>query len=220
MQVTPVNAAASSRFARVLDDCPQSPCVIFHADNLDDTLEARIAVALVGAASSVLVLCAAGQPILNARAQVRMLHQALQPMATRLGARVSRSATEGLAVWAASTIGPIGVDVQSRVTSLDGILLELALDPAERLWLEEQACPEAAFTRLWSAKEAALKAFGVGLAWSPSAVPVAPPTECWRTLNVPALGQVWLINLATPVMFKGALAVAINVGHPSQTSHL
>ena len=200
------------------------PCVVFHPKNPEsrepfnaakqiNELAALVSSALTGGAPAVVVLCGAGQPLLSARAQLRTLHQALHPTATRLAARISRSATDGLAAWAASTAGPVGVDVQSHVSVLDNALLDVALHPREVPWLAKQLNREIAFTRLWAGKEAVLKAFGVGLAWSPREVDAAPSTRQWRDLNVPALGNVWLSHLEPPATLGVALAVALNAGH-------
>ena len=187
---------------------------LFRAAIQRDEFAARVSEALTCGAPAVVVLCGAGHPLLSARAQVRALHQALLPTATRLSARVSVSATDGLAAWAASTEGPVGVDVQSEVATLDWTLLDLALHPIEARWLAVQPDPEVAFTRLWAGKEAVLKAFGVGLAWSPREVEAAPTVlRPWRDVHVPALGKVWLSHLLPPANLRVAVAVALNAGH-------
>ena len=199
---------------------PASPCAIIEAHGRCaahhiGTLTARIQEAFARGAPAVVVLCAAGEPIVRAREQLRWLDQALTATAADLGARVSRSATEGLAAWAASTAGPIGVDVQSHPVDdapLDAALLDAALHPGERRWLARQAHAEAAFAQLWAGKEAVLKAFGVGLAWSPRDVAVLPVAQAWHALRVPSLGHAWLSHLRAPGAPRVALAVALNAG--------
>lgn len=202
---------------------PVASCVLLQLQSIAaiDALTAQVSHALTGGAPAVVVLCAPGEPLLRARAQLRLLDAALRPTATRLAARVSRSATDGLAAWAASTIAPVGVDVQSQVAALDDALLDLSLHPLEARWLADQADREWAFTRLWAGKEAVLKAFGVGLAWSPTEVDARPATtpspasspQPWRQLTVPALGSAWLSHLEPPATLRVTLAVALNAGH-------
>ena len=182
---------------------------------------ARVRRALSDGAPAVVVLCGIGQPLLSARAQVRSLHRALLPISTELGARVSRSATDGLAAWVASICGPVGVDVQCEVAPLDPSLLDLTLHPNEVGWLADEAQLEMAFTQLWSGKEAVLKALGVGLSWSPCEVDATPPAPAlhqpWREVHVPVLGRVWLSHLAPPAGLRVAVAVALNAGHAPVT---
>ncbi|MEP7100299.1 MAG: 4'-phosphopantetheinyl transferase superfamily protein [Burkholderiales bacterium] len=197
---------------------PTQACVVLDAPDLaDDTtvedLLAQVRQALTSDAPAVVVLCAAGEPVLRAREQLRALDRVLAPLARSLSARVSRSATDGLAAWAASRIAPIGVDVQGAPGSLEPDLVEAALHPDEAHWLAAQTEPEQAFAALWSAKEAVLKAFGVGLAWSPREVLAAPVAAGWRALQVGALGHAWLTHLRADAAPSVALAVALNAGH-------
>lgn len=181
----------------------------------DGALPNRVRAAFAQGAPAVVVLCAAGARIEPARAELRALDGMLAATVAELGARVSRSATDGLAAWAASLSGPIGVDVQSRPDRehpLDTTLLAAALHPSERRWLAAQADTEAAFARLWAGKEAVLKAFGVGLAWSPRAVPVLPIDASWRRVQVPLLGHAWLSHPDASGTPDIALAVALNAG--------
>jgi len=199
-------------------DARPSPALVIeaHGDRTADqarTLAASVHAALTRGTPAVIVLCAAGEPILRARETLRTLGAALHATAARLNARHSRSATDGLAAWAVSCTGPIGVDVQSAPSTLDDGLLDAALDPCERLWLAAQPLREHAFAQLWAAKEAALKAFGVGLAWSPAAVAALPVAAEWRALQVHALGHAWLSHVEPPGDRSIALAVALNAGH-------
>ena len=199
-------------------DAPASPALVIEAHGELTTGQARalatsVHAALTRGAPAVIVLCAAGEPILRAREQLRALGAALHATAVRLNARHSRSATDGLAAWAASCAGPIGVDVQCAPSTLDDALLDATLDPRERAWLAAQPTRERAFAQLWAAKEAALKAFGVGLAWSPAAVAALPVAPRWRALRVQALGRAWLSHVDPPGAGSIALAVALNAGH-------
>jgi 4'-phosphopantetheinyl transferase len=80
--------------------------------------------------------------------------------------------------FAAAAAGPIGVDVEpvGAVEALDADLLDFTLTAAERHRLFEVPAPDRrrVFLRHWTAKEAALKALGVGLDVEPQAVALAP----------------------------------------------
>ena len=181
-----------------------------------NTLVDRVTQALARAAP-VIVSCGAGLSLSDARAALAQLDQALAPTVWRVGAGpgacVSRSATEGVAAWAASGTGPIGVDVQSAPAGLTEALLDDALSGDELVWLAKQPLREMAFARLWAAKEAVLKCFGVGLAWPLTTVKVLPISADWRLVEVTALGAAWLAHFEHRVP-QIAVAVAINAGHP------
>ena len=73
---------------------------------------------------------------------------------------------DGVVVVATSQRGPVGVDVETLAPCRDGQgVAEQLFSQAEALWLAEQ--PEAAralaFARLWTGKEAVLKALGQGI---------------------------------------------------------
>ena len=178
-----------------------------------DQLQARVRDVLLAGTPAIVVLCAGGEPLLRARARLRALDRLLAPLAAELAARVSRSATDGLAAWAASRQAPIGVDVQCAPAALETDLLDAALHADERAWLHAQAEPAQAFTQLWTGKEAVLKAFGVGLAWSAREVLVLPVAPAWHAVQVPALGHAWFTHLDGCNPQGLALAVALNAGH-------
>jgi 4'-phosphopantetheinyl transferase superfamily len=189
---------------------PGSRCVVVQADGRET---ARVHEALTRGASAIVVLCAVGAPLAAARARLRALDEALHETTAAFGAYVSRSATDGLAAWAASTVAPIGVDVQAPPPDLDDELIRAALHPSELSWFARQPQREFAFARLWAGKEAALKAFGIGLAWPPCRVAVWPMRAAWHAVPVAALGSAWLSHLDAPAGSPAvALAVALNAG--------
>lgn len=194
---------------------PDAACVVLTepSDRTVVPLPTAIRSALGSGAEPVVVLCAVGEPLPRARERLRALDLRLVPLAAELSARVSRSATDGLAAWAASPGTPIGVDVQQAPAALDADLLDAALHADERCWLVAQPNPTRAFAMLWAAKEAVLKAFGVGLAWPPREVCVLPATAGWHAVQVPALGRAWFSHLDVPGTPNVALAVALNAGH-------
>lgn len=79
----------------------------------------------------------------------------------RVWASVSHG--RGLVAVAASTGGPVGVDVESHRPFDTAGLARRWFDPAELAWLAERPDPLAGFLQLWTAKEAVGKALGTGL---------------------------------------------------------
>lgn len=77
----------------------------------------------------------------------------------------------------------VGVDVESAaaVAAAPGVRA-LACAPGERAWLvEHEAGAEAALARLWTRKEAVLKAWGLGLARSMASLDLGDPgADCGR----------------------------------------
>jgi phosphopantetheinyl transferase len=105
--------------------------------------------------------------------------------------------------------------VQCAPAAVESDLLEATLDSREQHWLAAQPQAEWAFAQLWAAKEAVLKAFGVGLAWPPNQLHVMPLTASWRSIAAGPLGRSWLSRIALGHAPHIALAVALNAGQPS-----
>lgn len=100
------------------------------------------------------------------------------------------SHTEGLIAVALSPHHPIGVDVErlaSRQTYCE--LATRVMTAAECADMAVQDAPEDRFTQLWSAKEAVMKATGLGFALPPREVEFAGPKPRLTRLP-PALGAV------------------------------
>jgi hypothetical protein len=119
--------------------------------------------------------------------------------------RSSRSACVGLGAVALATHAPVGVDVEALqgAPQPDDALRRLALHEGE------EACDATAFMELWVRKEAALKAFGVGLALPPRQLEVGPAQADWRALNSPWGGHAWLCSLSSaPSGHRAAVALA------------
>lgn len=85
---------------------------------------------------------------------------------------VSVSHGGDLVVVAASTVGPVGVDVEP-VGELDHGVTEVATHESERAAITDGR----GFTTVWSRKEAVLKALGTGLMTDPATLVVSGPTE-------------------------------------------
>jgi phosphopantetheinyl transferase len=147
-----------------------------------------------------------------ARAVVRTLSEALTNTLHDATLHMSRSSTDGLAAIAFSRTCPIGVDVQRAPSAVESELLEATLDSREQQWLAAQPRPEFAFAQLWTAKEAVLKAFGVGLAWPPNRLHVMPITDSWRLIDAGPLGRSWVSHIELGHAPQIALAVALNAG--------
>lgn len=85
---------------------------------------------------------------------------------------------------------PVGLDIESHRVLSDGLAIaQRVFHPRERLWLQAQPDFTAAFYRLWTLKEALLKATGEGFTQAPEAL-------CWDELDAPMpaihhAGQHW-----------------------------
>jgi 4'-phosphopantetheinyl transferase len=102
---------------------------------------------------------------------------------------------------------PVGVDIEAASTTLDFNSLHASLTPDERRYCDESA-DEKAFFRVWSGKEAVLKAWGVGIAKHLPSVSVVPVTPGQYAVSfhmaAPSI-QAW--QLPGPAGFVAALAV-------------
>lgn len=119
----------------------------------------------------------------------------------------SRSATPGLAAIALSRSARVGVDVEriDPCWTPDDALIDRALDPAERATIG--AHDQAGFLRLWTCKESALKAAGVGLALPAASVHVGWRTDAWRCVDFGARASpAHVRSLAAPPGFAAAIA--------------
>lgn len=112
------------------------------------------------------------------------------------GLHYNLSHTTGLIAVALSFDQPIGVDVERLATRQT--YRELAprvMTPAECAYMAVQAAPEDRFTQLWSAKEALMKATGLGFGLPPRDIEFYGPTP--RLSRLPAeqgLAQDWQVS--------------------------
>ena len=119
--------------------------------------------------------------------------------------RISRSATPGLAAVALCRSAAVGIDVERvRPELVDDDLTDLALHPQERAAAGERD-PEAFFA-IWTRKEAALKALGVGLAIAPDTVIAGHRQFEWIRLAFGAAGFVRVRSINAPLGFCAAVA--------------
>jgi 4'-phosphopantetheinyl transferase len=106
----------------------------------------------------------------------------------------------GLALCAIRPAGQVGVDVEPLVLR-DPEGLRLGFGPEEWTEIQAAADPERTLLRLWTAKEAALKADGRGLGVEPANVDargaeVRVGGTVWRVAR-PDVGAGWICALAT-----------------------
>lgn len=168
----------------------------------------------VGAALArghVIVLWVRTEPsVLAARDASRRASAWIESIATVGRGGLSRSATSGMAAVAAHGCACVGVDIEATST-----LGALGDSPLEWLHPDEQALPEGqeawsaaeAAAALWVRKEAALKAFGVGLAVAPSAIAVGAYNETWQTVTHRTLGTAAIQSLPAPAGYAVAVAL-------------
>ncbi len=124
----------------------------------------------------------------------------------RIFFNVSHSGSLG--IIATSAHSPLGVDIESgaRLTELDG-LAEIVMSPTERQSFNRLDVPRRrqAFLRLWTRKEAVLKADGRGLSLDPTALSVG--FDHASTIRLELDGTAWTI-LDLDIDAPGAIACA------------
>jgi 4'-phosphopantetheinyl transferase len=124
---------------------------------------------------------------------------------------LSCASSEGLMVVALSAQPAIGVDVEA-VSSRPVDLIGTLLAPEERRALA--AVPDIsrmlAFHKIWTRKEAAVKASGLGLTLALDGFAVSPPFDAARIVRVSeacaALADIKLVDLEMAPGWAGALA--------------
>jgi 4'-phosphopantetheinyl transferase len=123
----------------------------------------------------------------------------------------SFSDVESLALLAVSRAGPVGVDVETirenvAITPISESRFAIAERDAVRDAPEAERA--ARFYRIWTRKEAALKAIGVGLAQGLArfAVPVAATPQSAAPLVIPDDRHAWVLDdLALAAPYVGSL---------------
>jgi len=138
---------------------------------------------------------------------------------------VSLSYGPGVLAVAASTAGPVGIDVEGPTRPEVDRLADRWFDPDEAAWLRTQPATDrpTAFLLLWTAKEALGKALGTGLRGEGlrRRVPLPPVTDgSFRA--VPE--GLWLAHPASGTQLVLAVACAAAVSavvlHPGQAQEL
>jgi 4'-phosphopantetheinyl transferase len=125
--------------------------------------------------------------------------------------RFSVSSTHRLIVYAFATDRDVGVDVERvrRLRDMKGLTRRVCTH-AERSWLSSRTDADraAAFFSLWTAKEAVLKATGVGLGQPPTDVEVAVAPDGGLEIQAAPGNQSWS---ATPIEVAPGYATALVV---------
>ena len=122
----------------------------------------------------------------------------------RTGLHLSLSRTTGIVAAAACRNHPVGVDVERVGSTRFEAFAEVALHPAE------SDGPPQHRARMWTRKEALLKAVGLGIAWGPERLDVGPAHQTHgRVDGLRADGlPVWWTDLELGTGYAGAVAVA------------
>lgn len=135
----------------------------------------------------------------------------------RLHFNLSHSGPWGLVGIAADQ--ELGVDIEGERPAMDGIgLAQRFYTPAETAWLREQPAEQRAraFARLWTCKEAWLKADGRGLALSLRRIEVSFAGAGAELHSLDAPGQDWFVREFDLV--PGYAAAAVLSAAPSGKS--
>ena len=129
--------------------------------------------------------------------------------------------TRTLVACAVGPAVPLGIDAEAEAdTSPDETLLPSCCTPRERAYLErlDPDCRTRAFAQMWTAKEALLKALGVGMMISPSEVDCAlDPLRVLRAPEVEGRGR-WFVRTYEPrphVALTFVAYVPHDLGEPS-----
>ena len=120
---------------------------------------------------------------------------------------VSHAATGALIAFCERS--PVGIDVEGRALLEASPHLRNAIaSPGEAAWLRENgAVADAALARLWSRKEAALKAIGAGLTVSMSSFDLGDPAATSGTVVGREMPRTLWQDLGVPVAPVAAVAV-------------
>ena len=110
------------------------------------------------------------------------------------GLDFSLSHADGRVGCALSTVGPIGLDLESTCAAIHAGVEAMILAPDEIAWLATQADRRRALLCFWVLKEAMLKAAGTGFMIDPRTVVVRPgmSSPCRLPAALGDLGGWWL----------------------------
>lgn len=152
------------------------------------------------------LFCTCGEGLDTARGAARRISSWLNRGEISTARRLSRSATNGLAAVAVHVSGIVGIDVEfaEDYLTIDGLMEEI-LHPGER-HSADALNTRTGLLSMWVRKEAVLKAFGVGLAVSPSTTCTGAFDPEWRTVDHRQLGHAKVRSLPAPSGFAAALA--------------
>jgi 4'-phosphopantetheinyl transferase len=119
---------------------------------------------------------------------------------------VSHCAT--LALIALCEAAPIGIDVEeSRTLEMDASLATMICTPSELAWLASQGPASFALMKLWTRKEAVLKAVGTGLSQPMSELELGGEESSGSVTLAAGYGRVAWRDLASRVGMAATIAV-------------
>lgn len=127
-------------------------------------------------------------------------------------AQFNASHSEDLAVLAVTASTPIGVDIECRARKLSVNAAHLALSAAEGEDIESLSDDERrnVILKIWTRKEAALKALGLGLSIAPNSFTAwrRGETGAAQLLSIPAHGALWARDLKISPDYAACLSGA------------
>lgn len=156
----------------------------------------------------VILFCGGGDTIEGARSASRRASTWLHSVAAIPNGRLCRSATAGMGVVATHRECAIGIDVEhANLERVYDNIVGTLLHPEEFDDLFSTPIAHDALAHVWVRKEATLKAFGVGLAVSPTSIATGAFNETWRTVTHGILGTAMVRSLEAPDGFAVGVAL-------------
>ncbi len=135
----------------------------------------------------------------------------LKPHASARSIEFSVSHSGVFGMVAVDSAQSVGVDIEMVATRWSVVeeLLDSTMAPGERAWVLASPDPTTAFARLWTRKEAVVKATGTGLLDDMRDVVVLGPSDQPAASGIPVpTNGLLVIDTVSPIGYRAALAVA------------
>jgi 4'-phosphopantetheinyl transferase len=135
----------------------------------------------------------------------------LKPHASARSVEFSVSHSGVFGMVAVDRAQSVGVDIEKVTTPWSVVeeLLDSTMAPSERAWVLASPDPATAFARLWTRKEAVVKATGTGLLDDMRDVVVLGPSDQPAVSGIPIpTNGLLVVDTVSPIGYRAALAVA------------